>query len=393
VNHPSDVTLEDLAGAHATAVLGRLRAQHPITWVPVLGGWFVTSHGYATAVMRDTANFTVDHPAFSTARVVGASMLSLDGVDHVRHRRPFAHPFRASQVTQRFGAPTDRLATDLVRNISATGHADLRVTLAGPLAVSVVTDILGLRITDAQTVSDWYAAIVGAVTDITAGMPPRPEAAQAMRELATAIDSPGTRHEDSLLAAAAGALDSGEVTSNAAVLMFGGIDTTEGMIANALHHVLRDPDLHAALAGDRGLLPAAVEESLRLEPAAAFVDRYATRDTTMGDVMIGEGDLVRVSLAAANRDPDVFPNPDRFDLSRTNLGLQLAFARGPHTCIAMDLARLETRAALAAVLDGLPGARLASEVDATGLVFRKPATLHVTWDTRGEEDGPVAPGG
>jgi cytochrome P450 len=128
-------------------------------------------------------------------------------------------------------------------------------------------------------------------------------------------------------------------------------------------------------------VPDAVEESLRLEPAAAVVDRYATADVRIGDADIRRGDLVTVSLTGANRDPAVFPDPDRFDLRRDNARLSLAFARGPHFCPGAHLARLEAQAAILALLDRLPGLRLDPRQPGSprGLVFRKPPALHVLW--------------
>jgi len=144
--------------------------------------------------------------------------------------------------------------------------------------------------------------------------------------------------------------------------------------------VLADPALAEAVRSSPALADAVVEESLRLEPAAAAIDRYATRDVVLAGTEVGRGELVRVSLTAANRDPAVFVEPDRFDPHRPRLREHLAFATGPHACLAADLARLETRAALDAVL-ALPGLRPVASVPATGLVFRKPERLEVTWTT------------
>ena len=170
--------------------------------------------------------------------------------------------------------------------------------------------------------------------------------------------------------------------SNAAVLMFGGIETTEGMIANAVLHLLANPDQLARLEAEPQLLAGAVEESLRLEPAAAVLDRYATRDVGFGGAAIRRGDLVRISVTAANRDPGVFPDPDRFDLERPNAARHLAFARGPHVCIGMHLARLEAHVAVGRLLARLPGLRLEPGRPSAprGLVFRKPPELRVVWD-------------
>jgi cytochrome P450 len=195
----------------------------------------------------------------------------------------------------------------------------------------------------------------------------------------------GRDPSSSLVAAAASeatGLTRDEVVSNVAVLMFGGIETTEGMIANAILHLLSHPEQRALVEDDRALLANAIEESLRLEPAAAVIDRYATRDVTLGGTSIRRGELVTLSIAGANRDPKVFPQPDRFDARRDNARLQIAFAHGPHVCIGMHLARLEAHTAVGLLLDRLPALRLdrARPSAPRGLVFRKPPALHVAWD-------------
>jgi cytochrome P450 len=119
---------------------------------------------------------------------------------------------------------------------------------------------------------------------------------------------------------------------------------------------------------------------VRLEPAAAVVDRYATADVELGGCSIRRGDLVTVSLAGAGRDPSVFAAPDEFDVRRPNARRHLAWASGPHICLGMHLARLEALTALKAAL-ALPGLRLApSSPPPHGLVFRKPSAVKVHWD-------------
>lgn len=361
-------------------LLARLRATEPVAWVPGLNGWLVTRYDLAVQVMRDAATFTVDDPRFSTARVVGPSMLSLDAAEHARHRAPFARHFRPREIEDRFTGFVRAECARLVDGFAAAGQAELRRALAGPLSVAVVADALGLDDADTAQVLAWYDAIVSTVDDIAAGRQPDSRGTEAFGELRAHLErSVGRR---SVLTDAASELALPEVVSNAAVLMFGGIETTEGMIANLLLHLLRDP---AQL--DRALIPAAIEESLRLEPAAAVVDRYATRDVSLAGASIARGDLVTVSLTAANRDPEVFPNPDVFDLHRPDLRKQLAFAHGPHFCLGADLARLEARIAVETVLDRLPGITLAEPSAASGLVFRKPSGVHARWLTSWPHDG------
>ncbi|NVI86325.1 cytochrome P450 [Actinomadura sp. BRA 177] len=378
---PTAADLEDDPHPH----LARLRERAPAALLPGLGGWLVTSRDLALRVMRDADAFTVDDPRFSTAQVVGPSMLSLDGPAHTRHRDPFARPFRPARTRERFTAFVEAEAARLVDGFAPAGRAELRGDLAGPLAVAAVTEALGLDGVDAATVRSWYGAFVDAVSAITACGTAPPGAGEAYELLTAAVEEAITAsHPGSLLAEAArdeARLTTPEVVANSAILMFGGIDTTEGMIANAALHLLGHPDQLRLVLDDPDLLPAAVEESLRLEPAASVVDRYATRDVALGGAEIRAGDLVRVSIAGANRDPAVFPDPDRFDVRRHNADDHLAFAHGPHFCFGSHLARLETRTALAALLDRLPGLRLDPDRPARphGLVFRKPPRLDVRW--------------
>jgi len=427
-------------------VLRRLRASEPVSWLPVLGGWLVTRRDLALRVLRDSQTFTVDDPRFSTARVVGPSMLSLDGAEHKRHRDPFADGLRLTDVQARLEEFVEAEAGRLVSGFAAAGRAELRRGLAGPLAVAVVAQVLGLGDTDPRVFLSWYDEIVGAVSALAGesgqgggqgrgvaepgpGSGPQRTArgSEAFGKLKESLETVMARgDEGSLIAAVAGrgrrdgggldgsgpdgggrdgggpdgggrdgggpddgrrdrgGLEGGEVVSNAAVLAFGGIETTEGMICNAVLQLLSDPGQLAEVIADHGLAANAVEESLRLEPAAAVVDRYATADVSLGGARIRRGDFVSVSLTGAGRDPAFFPDPDRFDVHRPNARQHLAFAHGPHFCLGAHLARLEARAAVLALLR-LPGLRLDRSRPAAvrGVVFRKPPELHVQWDMPG----------
>jgi cytochrome P450 len=405
------------------AALARLRAQSPVAWVPALDGWLVTGYAEAVAVMRDSRTFTVDDPRFSTARVVGPSMLSLDGTAHNRHRSPFFAAFHRGGAAERLPAFAEAAARRLVDAIRPAGAADVRREVSGPLAVAVVTEALGLGDVAPAEILALYTRIVGGVTglsgdqgnpshpdnptqpsshtgtddlneasvaqDSTGIAPPDPDSVAAFAALAErlrAVIDGATAEQSSVLATAAagGGLSTGEIISDAAVVMFGGIDTTDGMIANAVLHLLAGPGELDRARSDPALLPAVVEESLRLEPAAAIVDRYATADTAIGGAKVRAGDRVTVSLSGANRDPAVFADPDRFVAGRPEAGRHLAFAHGPHFCIGAPPARAETLAALRALL-ALPGLRLDPAADEQaiaprGLVFRKPPVLPVRWD-------------
>ena len=366
-------------------LLARLREREPVSWLPALEAWLVTPHDLVVEAMRDAATFTVDDPRFSTAQVVGPSMLSLDGEEHDRHRGPFARPFRLDAVRERFTALVEDETERLLEAMAPAGRAEVRTALAGPLSVAAMVRSLGLAETEPAVALGWYAAIVTAVTAISAGRPPGDAGTEAFAALAAsvepALDGDPARSLVAAAAGEAGGLARAEVVANAAVLMFGGIETTEAMIANAVLLLLREPGQRCLVAADPALVAAAVEESLRLEPAAAVVDRYATRDVALGGAEIRRGELVRLSLAAANRDPALFADPDRYELRRANVHRHVAFAHGPHVCLGMHLARLEARVALGRLLERFPALRLDPERPASvaGLIFRKPAELHVVW--------------
>jgi cytochrome P450 len=355
------ITLEELE-LDPHPILAQLR---PLAWVPVLNAWLVTGRELALRVLRDAETFTVDDPRFSTGRVVGPSMLTRDGAEHARHREPFAEPLRLAAVRERFAPIVEAEVDALIDQFEGDGHAELRRSLAGPLAARVVARLLGLETADTAEMLGWYDAIVASVTGVTAGEEPSEPGRLAFASLREAV-------EPSL--DVGGGLSGDEALSNAAVMMFGGIETTEGMIANLVFHLLAN--------GEAQIVPNAVEESLRLEPAAAVVDRYATRDAELAGSHVRKGDFVEISLAGANRDPEFFPDPDRFDVHRENARHHLAFAHGPHVCIGMHLARLEALTAALRLFERLPGLRLDPDRPTAprGLVFRKPPRLDVVYE-------------
>lgn len=379
----SRVSLEELQQEPYPA-LAKLRKTEPVSWIPALDAWLITRRDLAIEAMRDAKRFTVDDPRFSTAAVLGESMLSVDGAEHERHRSPFAPSFRPGVVREQFGQFLDDEAARLVDRFAADGRAELRTALAGPLAVNTITRFLGLADVTADDVLGWYGDISTAITKITLGG----ELDQDDRTVTTQIHQRveatlRNAADDSLISrvAAEGVLRPEELGAAVAVLMFGAIETAEGMTTNALWHLLTNPDVLTRVAADRSLVAHAIEESLRLEPAAGVIDRYTTVDATIGGVTIPAGELVTISLLGANRDPDVFADPDRFDLDRPNKNQHVTFVQGPHGCLGLHLTRMETVAAINALLDAVPDLWLdpvASDAPA-GLIFRKPNSLVARW--------------
>src|SRR6478752_1779981 len=256
------LTLDQL-DAEPYGALARLRDREPVSWVPVLGGWVVTRRDLCIEVMRDAAGFTVDDPRFSTAQVVGPSMLSLDGEEHRRHRDPFVRSLLKPEVTDRYGGDIEAEARRLVDSLTPLGRAEVRRDLAGVLAVKVVAAALGLRETEPVVLLGWYDEIVAAVDRVSVGGEIGPAAREAMAALARHVGAT-IETGDGVLPGATATLTADEVVSNAAVMMFGGIETSEGMTTSLFWHLLTTPGALAAIVRDRTVIANAVEESLRL---------------------------------------------------------------------------------------------------------------------------------
>ncbi|HDH02667.1 MAG TPA: cytochrome P450 [Actinobacteria bacterium] len=370
------VTRADL-DANLHEILAGLRQDEPVTWVPGLNGWLVTRRDLVVRVLEDSIGFTVVDPRFAVMQVMGSNMLGADGGEHARHRGPFEPEFGMSAVRNRLAETVERTAGELTERLKPRGEAEVRRDLAAPLAVQVVRDALGLDV-DVDQLLGWYDDIVVAMTRASDGSVEEDSRPEAMDHIGSAVRSvAGGR--SALLTAAADELEIEAVVSNAAVVMFGGIETSETMTASAFAHILtyQDPE---SIAAQPDILVRAIDESLRLEPPVVQIDRFATADTEIGGVRISEGDFVMASVAGANRDPAFYSEPERFDPYRPNARAHLAFAKGPHTCIGMHLARVETRAALMAAFDAYPNLALAGQVTWSGSVFRKPNEVLVSWD-------------
>ncbi len=367
-------------------VWARLRRYGDVVWVGELDGWVTLTRAAGARVMRDARTFTVEDPRFSTGQIVGASMLSTDGATHTAHRRPWAEVFKPVAVRNRFTRTLREEVMHLLDRLAVVPSPDLRTGLAAPLAIAAMGAALGLDGLDVGQVLGWYRAIVAGVDTVSRGGGPPPAALQAVAAIrdharrTLAEPRAGAPRDTVLTAAAAGSgTDVGRLTADLAILLFGGVDTAESMTAITAHHLLTHTDALDQVRADPALLARAIQESLRLEPAATRVDRYATTDTELADTRIQAGDLVIVCLSAANHDPEVFTDPDRYDIRRDNAADHLAFAIGPHYCLGVHLATLQTTLALGMLLERFPDIHPAGPLPPiTGFIFRKPVSVPVS---------------
>ena len=337
------------------------------------GAWEVRSRALVLEVLRDDVTFTVDDPRFSTAMVVGPSMLSTDGAEHARHRAPFARAYRLDAVRRDHTEAVRDECDALIDRFADAGEAELRRQLAGPLAVATMARALGLDALPVTTVLGWYEAIVAAVTEVTDGGVVTPEGHAAFAAMA-----------DHLRPAlpAAGDLTPDEAVSNAAVLLFGGRRDDRGDDLQR-HPACAGAPAAAGVAGGRPVVAPERRERVAAARSGGAV-RRPVRDRRCGGGRrrsAARRPGARLAAACQPRSGGVRRPGAVRPAAGPTCGCSWRSRRGPHVCLGMHLARLETATALDRLLDRLPGVELDPARPAVigGAVFHKPPELWVRW--------------
>jgi cytochrome P450 len=348
------------------------------------GELVVTRHADAFTVLRDTrfssnGRHMPNHEQFvALAEAAGLKelqdlfervMLFADPPDHTRLRRIVGQAFTPRTVE----AMRPRIAAivdDLLDRLEADGGGDLVEALAFPLPVTVISDMLGVPTADHRQLREWTALAVKALdpADDVSVFVPAAEAIGAMRSYFDSLVEERRAHlGDDLLSAFILAEDEGDRLSHdelldTTVLLFGaGHETTVNLISGGVLNLLRHPGERAKLVADpAGRLPSAVEELLRFGPPVQLTARVATTDLELADTAIAKGTQLIVLTALANRDPEVFADPDRLDIGRAD-NRHLSFGGGIHLCLGAPLARAEGQEAIGRLLQRFPGLALADE--------------------------------
>ena len=308
-------------------------------------------------------------PRPSVGPVDPPSMLAVDPPEHTRYRRLVSRAFSARAVArlrERTTEIADELLDELAREATAHGgRVDLVERYASLLPVTVISEMLGVPTAMREQFLAWGD---GAAPSLDMGVDWRTHRSveRSLAELDAwfrgHLDRLRREPGDSLLSAlvTAASDDEAGLTDEellaTALLVFGaGFETTVNLIANGAVQLFEHPDQRRVLADDPSLWPNAVEEILRVDSPVQRTGRRAVRATAVHDVPIAEGELVILVLAAANRDPRLFPDPHRFDVTRANARDHLAFSSGIHFCLGAALARMEGEIALRALFERFPG--------------------------------------
>jgi cytochrome P450 len=360
------------------AIYAKLLAEGPVHHVTMLTGrtaWLVTEHAQARALLSDPrlvkggweagvyAKMLPEH----VARGIHTHMLMSDPPDHTRLRKLVTSVFTRRRV-EKLAPRIQEMTDELLAALDGAETVDLVSALAYPLPIGVICELLGIPKESWAAFRAWSAPLVAAgffsFEEFQA-------AAISMLDFTRELIEEKRRvPQDDLLsdliAARDGAerLTEDELTSMMYLLIIAGHETTVNLIANGVRALLTHPDQLALLRADPALLEPAIEELLRYDgPVQTTLPYWTTEPIEIGGTAIAAGEIVVVSLNAANRDPAQFPQPDRLDFTREGAG-HTAFGHGLHYCLGAPLARVEARIAIGTLLDRFPGLRLDGPADA-----------------------------
>jgi pimeloyl-[acyl-carrier protein] synthase len=362
-----------------------LRETAPVHWDAFMQCWVVTRYeDVLTVLQRFSADRTPDPARMAAlglpslepvADVMARQMLFLDAPDHTRLRKLCSSAFTPRRVEAMEGE-IGGIAHRLIDAVAPTGRMDVIADFAEPFPALVTAGLLGVPLEDHRQLKAWSADFAEMLGNFQHN-PDRIGRVLATTAEMTAYFRAAVRAQDHtprdglirslMLAEIDGArLSEDEVIANVIVTMVGGQETTTNLIGNGLLTLMRQPEALVALRDDPTLMATGVEELLRYETPSQHTGRIAPEDIEIGGHMIRKGQAVMAVMAAGNRDPDRFPDPDRLDLARTD-NRHLAFGWSAHFCFGAPLARMEGRIAFEALLTRLPGL---TRVDDAPLAWR-----------------------
>lgn len=376
-----------------------LREHQPLLWHEPTQSFLLSRYEDVSRVFKDReGEFTTDNYDWQLEPVHGRTILQLSGREHAVRRALVAPAFRGAELRDTFLPVIERNSRELIDGFRDSGETDLVDAYATRLPVNVIADMLGLDKGDHPRFHRWYTAVIAFLGNLSAD-PAVQEAGERTREEFAAYLLPIIRERrahpgsDLLSTLCAAEVDGvrmsdEDIKAFCSLLLAAGGETTDKAIASIFANLLAHPDQLAAVRADRTLIARAFAETLRYTPPVHMIMRQAAVDVEIAGGQVSAGSTVTCLIGAANRDPERYENPERFDLFRTDLTTttafsaaadHLAFALGRHFCVGALLAKAEVETGVDQLLDAMPDVRLAEGFDPyeRGVFTRGPQALPV----------------
>lgn len=339
----------------------RIREEEPVFWSERLQRWIITRYDDVFSAYRNPDTYSsntfgargggtaLEEPAQDrVTRTFLQQILLLDNPEHTRLRKLVSYAFIPKHVVM-MREYVGRTVREMLDQLRGERDFDFVTSFAGPLPLQVIAELVGIDVEDRDQYRDWSDGLAF----VTEPNQPREELSAAFRQademrvfLHRLVEERRRNTGDDFVSRMIGAEDSGdrlttdEIVAMTMLLTSAGHETTTGLLVNLLQLVLSDKEATARAAHDPMFRKTAIEETLRWEPPLQFSTRIVTADIEVRGVKISKGSAVALSVAAANRDPRKFAEPNRFDLTR-EANPHLTFGQGVHFCLGASLARME----------------------------------------------------
>lgn len=368
------------------SVYRRLRSERPLVALRLLDrvGFMTTRYEDTRNVLKNPSVFSSRSNAKGFGLVAGRTIIEMDGKEHLRHRGILAPALQPSALRGDLPELVSEIAHGLIDAFAREGRADLVPSFAFTFPLRTLVHILGIPVEDFAEFHHWSGDLIGFADHPLESIAASQKLAEYFRPL---IAKRREEPTDDLFSKLVNAEVEGRRLSVEELLNFlrllapAGAETTYRLIANAMYALLTHPEQMEEVAADPEKIDWVIDETLRWEAPVQLTSRETTEAVTIAGIEIPAGTDVSGCIGSANRDEDHYADPDRFDIHRRATD-HLAFGWGQHYCVGSRLARLETRAAIAALLERLPNLRLVDPEGSqiVGLAFRGPRHLQATFD-------------
>jgi cytochrome P450 len=380
-----------------------MRDTAPLIWHEGMQKYIVSRYDDVARACKDPA-FTTNNYAWQLEPAHGGrTIVQMSGREHSVRRALVAPAFRGSELQQKFMPVIERNARELIDKFRETGSADLVSDFARHFPINVIVDMLGLDKSDHQRFQRWYSAIIAFLGNLSQDPAVTEAGVRTSEELAEYM-IPVIQHRrenlgDDLLSTLCAAEVEGtqmsdrDIKSFVSLLLAAGGETTDKAVASIFKNLLENPEQLAAVREDRGLVERAFVETLRYTPPVHMIMREMAEDIELSGGVVPAGSTVICLLAAANRDPERFTDPDSFDIFRDDLpadtafsaaAQHLSFSLGRHFCVGALLSKAEVEVGTNQLLDAMPDLTFRDGVAPVeqGLFTRGPDSLPVRFTPR-----------